>query len=162
MAKINLLAFGGGYTAVALMYEQVVRTRGWLTSHELLDGLALGQVTPGPVIVTATFIGYRIAGVAGAVFATACIFLPSALILLVVAPQFARVRDLKPVNCAIRGLLAGFMGMLFNVLWQVAHAGVTDLFTAGLTLASIAALLLRPNPALIVLGAVALSLLLGR
>ena len=78
MTKINLVAFGGGYTAVAFMYQEAVHNlaHAWLTPKEFIDGLALGQITPGPVIITATFIGYKVGGALGAVFATVCIFLP--------------------------------------------------------------------------------------
>jgi chromate transporter len=162
MVKVNLLAFGGGYTAVALMYHQVVADHGWLTPTEFLDGLALGQVTPGPVIVTATFIGYRLGGVPAALFATLCVFLPSAVLLVVLAPQFARLRRIHVVGSLVQGLLSAFIGMLFFVLWQVAKAAIVDPLTLGLTVASVAALWLRTNPAWIVLGAVVVVLALGR
>ena len=162
MAKINLLAFGGGYTAVALMHNEAVTGHGWVTGPEFVDGLALGQVTPGPVIVTATFIGYRLGGLVGAMFATACVFLPSAVLLVVLAPQFERLRRLGAFNRLIRGLLAGFMGMLFFVLWQVAASGITDPLSFALALGSVVALRFKINPIWVVLGAVAVPLpLLG-
>jgi chromate transporter len=162
MIKVNLLAFGGGYTAVAIMYEQVVVANAWLTPHQFIDGLALSQVTPGPVIVTATFIGYHRGGLPAAIFATVCVFLPSSLLLVLAAPQFERLRRIGAVASLVRGLLAAFIAMLFYVLWQVGRAAIVDPFTLALTLGSIAALRLKTNPAWIVVGAVVLALVFGR
>lgn len=157
MVKVNLLAFGGGYTAVALMYQQVVASHGWLTAKEFIDGLALGQITPGPVIVTATFIGYRLGGVAGAFFATACVFIPSSLLMVVLAPQFERIRRYALVGACVRGLLAAFIAMLFLVLWQVGKASLLDWPTVAMALAALAALRLRVNPVWVILAALGVA-----
>lgn len=157
MAKINLLSFGGGYTSIALMYHQVVTTHAWLNAKEFIDGLALGQITPGPVTITATFIGYRLGGLAGALFATLCIYVPSALLLLLLAPQFARVRALAAVQRAVKGLLAAFIAMLFFVLWQVASASLQDATTVVMALLALAGLRARVDPAWIILSALAFS-----
>ncbi len=66
LMKLGALAFGGGFTLVPLIQREVVEHRGWLTTREFIDGIALGQMTPGPIAITATFVGYRLAGVAGA------------------------------------------------------------------------------------------------
>jgi chromate transporter len=162
MVKVDLLAFGGGYTAVAIMYEQAVAVNAWLTPNEFIDGLALSQVTPGPVIVTATFIGYHRGGFLAAVFATVCVFVPSTSLLVLAAPQLERIRRLGAVARVQRGLVAAFMGMLFFVLWQVGRAAIVDPFTLLLTVGAIAALALRTNPAWIVAGAVAVALVFAR
>ena len=164
MTRINLLAFGGGYTAVALMFQEVVHSAShhWLTAKEFIDGLALGQITPGPVILTATFIGYRVAGWIGAVVATVCVFLPSSLLLVVLAPHFARVRHLRSVQFAVRGLLAAFIAMLLHVLAEVARSAI--LLPRDLLLAAIAitVLRLRVNVIWVVVGSVVVSLVLAR
>ena len=157
MAKINLLSFGGGYTAIALMYDQVVTSHSWLTAKEFIDGVALGQITPGPVTITATFIGYRLGGLPGAVFATLCVYIPSALLLVLLAPQFARVRGFTAVQRAVRGLLAAFIAMLLFVLWQVASASLHDLATMTMALVAFAVLRLRVDPVWVILAAVVLS-----
>ena len=163
MAKINLLAFGGGYTAVALMFHDVVQSaHHWLTAKEFIDGLALGQITPGPVIITATFIGYRVGGLAGAVFATVCIFVPSSLLLVVIAPHFARVRHLAVVQSAVAGLLAAFIAMLLYVLAAVAKSSLLGPWDLALAAAAFTALRLRVNVVWVVLGATAVALLLVR
>jgi len=160
MAKINLLAFGGGYTAIALMFHEVVNNtaHAWLTSKEFIDGLALGQITPGPVIITATFIGYRVGGLAGAIFATVCIFLPSSLLLVLIAPHFARVRHLAAVQSAVSGLLAAFIAMLLYVLAAVAKSAFIGPWDVALAAAAFAALRLRVNVVWVVLGATAVAL----
>jgi chromate transporter len=160
MAKINLLAFGGGYTAIALMFRDVVQSAAhpWLTSKEFIDGLALGQITPGPVIITATFIGYRVGGPVGAVFATVCIFLPSSLLLVLAAPHFARVRHLATVQNAVSGLLAAFIAMLLYVLAAVARSAFIGPWDLVVAAAAFAALRLRVNVVWVVLGATAVAL----
>jgi chromate transporter len=162
MAKINLVAFGGGYTAVALMFHEVVNNRetAWLTPKEFIDGLALGQITPGPVIITATFIGYRVGGVAGATLATVCIFLPSSLLLVLLAPHFAALRHLRVVQDAVSGLLAAFIALLLHVLGAVAKSALLGPWDLVLAAAAIGALRLRVNVVWVVLGSVLVSLLL--
>jgi chromate transporter len=164
MTKINLVAFGGGYTAVAFMFQEAVHNaaHAWLTPKEFIDGLALGQITPGPVIITATFIGYKVGGVLGSIFATVCIFLPSSLLLTLIAPHFARFRHLRVVQSAVGGLLAAFIAMLLHVLAQVAKSAFIGPFEVALALAAAVALRLRVDVIWVVLGATALSLLLVR
>ena len=164
MTKINLVAFGGGYTAVAFMFQEAVHNaaHAWLTPKEFIDGLALGQITPGPVIITATFIGYKVGGVLGSFFATVCIFLPSSLLLTLIAPHFARLRHLRVVQSAVGGLLAAFIAMLLHVLAQVAKSAFIGPWDVALSVAVVVALRLRVDVVWVVLGAVALSLLLFR
>jgi chromate transporter len=162
MSKINLVAFGGGYTAVALMFQDVVSDPAteWLTPKEFIDGLALGQITPGPVIITATFIGYRVGGVIGAAFATICIFLPSSLLLVLLAPHFARLRYLRVVQDAVSGLLAAFIALLLHVLAAVARSAFLGPWDLVLTVLAFACLRLRVNVVWVVIGSVLLSLFL--
>ncbi len=160
MTRINLVAFGGGYTAVGLMFQEVVHSpaHAWLTTKEFIDGLALGQITPGPVIITATFIGYKVGGFLGSAFATVCIFLPSSIVLVLVAPHFARFRHLPIVQSAVSGLLAAFIAMLLHVLAQVAQSAFIGPWDLVLAAASVAALRLRVNVVWVVIGATALAL----
>ncbi len=160
MVKVDLLAFGGGYTAVALMHDQVVRVHPWLTNQQFLDGLVMGQMTPGPVILTATFIGYQVAGVAGAFMATAAIFMPSWLLLALLAPQFARIRGLAWVYRMVRGLLAAFVAMLVWVLIQVGGDAVSDWRGLALGAAAFAALRLKVAPLWVVGGGIVVSVIL--
>lgn len=162
MVKVDMLAFGGGYTAIALMHDQVVKVHPWLTSQEFLDGLALGQITPGPVMITATFVGYKVAGMVGALVATVGIFLPSWLLLALLAPQFQRMRSLVLVHRMVRGLLAAFVAMLVYVLWQVTQAAVGDWRGWLVTAAALAALRAKVPPLWVVGAGIVVSAILFR
>jgi chromate transporter len=160
MVKVDLLAFGGGYTAVALMHDQVVRVHPWLSNQQFLDGLLMGQITPGPVILTATFIGYQVAGVGGAFMATAAIFMPSWLLLALLAPQFSRIRGLAWVYRMVRGLLAAFVAMLVWVLIQVGGDAVSSWRGIALGTVAFLALRLKVAPLWVVGGGMAASIIL--
>jgi chromate transporter len=164
MAKINLLSFGGGYTAVALMYQETVRhpERHWLSAKEFVDGLALSQVTPGPVIVTGTFIGYRVGRLPGALLATACLLLPSSFLLVLLAPHFAAIRRLEVVRSAVRGLLAAFIAMLLHVLAEVAKAAFVAPWAPIASLAAVLGLRARLPVVWLLLAAIAAGLLFLR
>lgn len=161
-AKVDLLAFGGGYTAVALMFDETVRLREWVTAKEFVDGLAMSQITPGPVIVTATFIGYRAAGLAGAAVATASIFLPSALLLALLSPLYGKLRKFRVAAPFIRGLLAAFVAVLFSVLVRVATGSLSDLPALLIAAGAFALLMRRVQPTWVILGGLALSLVVYR
>jgi chromate transporter len=115
MARIDLFAFGGGQASLPLLFHEVVTARGWLDAQTFLDGIALGQVTPGPIVISATFIGYLLRGPAGGVVATLAIFLPSFLIVIAVAPYFPRIRDSAAMSRAFGGIVASFSGLLISV-----------------------------------------------
>ena len=115
MTKVDLFAFGGGFSSVPLMFNEVVHVHAWMDSLTFLDGIALGQVTPGPIVITATFIGYVQYGLVGGVIATIAIFLPSFLIIAGMVPYYDRVRSSPWLNWALRGILYSFVGLLFSV-----------------------------------------------
>ena len=122
MAKIDLFAFGGGYTSVPLMFHEIVEVRGWVDGTTLLDGIALGQLTPGPIVITATFVGYLLHGVPGAAAATVCIFLPSFLIIVMVSPAIDRLRSYRGFDGCIQGILCSFAGLLVSTVFHCASA----------------------------------------
>jgi len=117
---IGTLAFGGGFTTIPLIQHQIVDVHGWLTVKQFLDGIAMGQITPGPVFITATFIGYRVAGILGAIFATLAIFAPSLVAMIALADIHGKIRNLKIVKVIIKGFLTGFIGLLLAVTLQFA------------------------------------------
>ena len=119
MMKINVLAFGGGSSTVPLMFVEFVNTRGWLTSKMLIDGIALGQITPGPIVITSVFVGYIRYGLTGAVIATVAMFTPSFFLLLVTAPYFDRLKSWRYFGGASRGILACFVGLLLFVTLRI-------------------------------------------
>jgi chromate transporter len=132
MIKIDCIAFGGGFASVPLMFHEVVQVRSWMDGPTFLNGIVLGQFTPGPIVITATFVGYLVRGFLGAFVATVGIFLPSFLILIGVAPWFDRVRSTPWFSRSIGGILCSFVGLLFtvtirfglNVHWDLAHAAL--------------------------------------
>jgi chromate transporter len=115
MSKVDLLAFGGAFGSVPLMFHEVVEARGWLDAPAFLNGIVLGQFTPGPIVITATFVGYLLHGIPGAIVATLAVFSPSFIILIGVAPWFDRLRSSFWFSRAIRGILCSFVGLLFSV-----------------------------------------------
>ncbi|MGQ9676472.1 MAG: chromate efflux transporter [Chloroflexota bacterium] len=127
MLVIDLFAFGGGFTSVSFMFHQVVDVKHWLDGPTFLNGIALGQITPGPIVITATYVGYLLYGFVGSVIATFSIFLPSFLILVTIAPYFDRLRETRYFNKAIRGVSVSFVGLLLvttihfgqNIPWDL-------------------------------------------
>jgi len=115
MVKVDAFAFGGGFASVPVMLHDVVGVRHWMSTKTFMDGIAMGQVTPGPIVITATFVGYQVAGIGGAVLATVCIFLPSFVILALVVPRFDCVKADPYFQCAMKGVLASFVGLLLAV-----------------------------------------------
>jgi len=115
MLRIDLFAFGGGFASVPLMLHEIVQVRHWMDSHTFMNGIVLGQVTPGPIVITATFVGYLLGGPFGGVVATLGIFLPSFVLLVSAAPYFDRLRTSPFFDKIISGVLCSFVGLLFTV-----------------------------------------------
>ncbi len=115
MMKIDFFAYGGGYASLPLMLHEIVDNRHLLTAKVLMDGIALGQVTPGPIVITAAFVGYLLKGFLGAAACTWAIFTPSFLVLLLVAPVFERFKNSPVFRKCMRGVLASFVGLLLAV-----------------------------------------------
>jgi chromate transporter len=120
MFRIDLFAFGGGFASVPLMFHEIVETRGWLDGPTFLDGIVLGQVTPGPIVITATFVGYLLYGPIGGFIATVGVFLPSFLMVIGLTPYFDRLRSSRRFNQAIGGVLCSFVGLLVTVTFRFA------------------------------------------
>lgn len=115
MLKIDFFAFGGGYASVPLLFHEIVEVHHWLSNQALMDGIALGQITPGPIVITATFVGYLLAGFPGAVVGTVSIFTPSLFLLLLIVPYFDRLQHSAVLQRALRGVLISFVGLLLAV-----------------------------------------------
>jgi len=127
LSKIGALAFGGGFTAIPLIqYEMVDRFR-WLSTKEFLDGIALGQVTPGPILITATFVGYKISGLLGAFMATLGVFFPSFFILVLLIPYHDRLKGVDKVRMMEQGILGSFIGMIALVLYNFGRTSLVDI-----------------------------------
>jgi chromate transporter len=160
MLRIDLFAFGGGFASVPLMYHEVVDVRSWMDGKTFLNGIALGQVTPGPIVITATFVGYWLHGVAGAVIATASVFLPSFLMVVGVVRYFDRLRASDHFNRCMSGILASFVGLLLAVTIQFALGVPWDVPRIALAGAALLALVLGADVVWVVLAGIALSLMI--
>lgn len=157
MMKVDLFAFGGGFASVPLMLHQVVDIRHWLDSKMFMDGIALGQVTPGPIVITATFVGYQLAGVAGAAVGTIGVFTPSFLMVLVTVPYFDRLQRSPTFRRALRGILASFVGLLAAVAVQFGTAVAWSIPAALIAVAAFAALRFKIDILWVVLVGAAVS-----
>lgn len=157
---VGAFTFGGGLSMIAFMQDQVVNQLHWLTDREFLDGLALGQLTPGPILMVAAFVGYKLAGVAGALVASLAIFLPSFLLMLSILPWMARIKEWRWMKAALKGIGPAVIGLLVVALGQMLPAAVTDVFTGLLMLAAVAGLMIwRVGPLPPVLAGAAAGLL---
>ena len=139
--KVGALTFGGGLSMIAFIQEQVVTQFHWLTPGEFIDGLALGQLTPGPILMLAAFIGYKVAGLAGAAIAGGAIFLPSFVLMLSILPVFDRVRKMVWTKAVLKGIGPAVIGTLTVSLFQLAPHALPDVFAIVIFAASVGALL---------------------
>ena len=159
MLRIDLFAFGGGFASIPIMLHEVVQVQGWVQPKTFMDGIALGQITPGPIVMTATFVGYVVRGILGALVATVSIFLPSFLLLITVAPSFQQLNSFHLFRKGVGGILCSFVGLLASTAVRLAISLRWDIPLVALAAAAIAALVLRINLLWIVLGVTVLSLI---
>ena len=157
MFRIDLFAFGGGFASVPLMFYEVVQVRSWLDGPTLLNGIVLGQVTPGPIVITATFIGYLLKGPLGGLIATLCVFLPSFMMVVGIVPYFDRLRSSPYFKKVITGILCSFVGLLLTVTIRFALDIPWDVPRILLTMAAFAALLLKVDILWVVLVGTVIS-----
>jgi chromate transporter len=160
MFRIDLFAFGGGFSSIPLIYHEVVEKYAWLQRETLLNGIALGQITPGPIVITATFIGYMMEGVAGAIIATISIFTPSFLMVIGIEPYFHKLKSFKHFSTAIEGVLCCFVGLLLSVTVSFALNISWDYRLIIISALSFIALLLKVNIAWIVLAGIIFSIII--
>jgi chromate transporter len=123
-AGMSVMLFGGGYVFIPMIQEIVVTNQKWVTSQEFVDGIALGQITPGPILVSAAFIGLKVAGLAGATVATAAIFAPPAVLMVVASNAFERLQRSRAIQAALRGVRPAVIGMIFAAAVVVGQTAV--------------------------------------
>ncbi len=157
--KIGVTVYGSGYVLLAFLHDDFVSRLGWLSDRQLLDAVAVGQLTPGPVFTTATFIGYVVGSWPGAIVATAAVFLPSFVLVALVYPLVPRLRASPWTSAFLDGANAAAVGLMAAVVWQLGTGSIVDPLTVALALVA-AALLIRTgvNSAWLVLGGGAVGL----
>lgn len=141
-SAIGAFTFGGGLSMIALMDEHVVGRLGWLSPQEFIAGLALGQLTPGPVLMVAAYVGYKVLGVGGAIAAAVAAFLPSFVLMLAILPAFERVRTFAWTRAVIQGIAPGVIGVMAVALTRLAPQAAPDLLAILVLIATVAVLLL--------------------
>jgi chromate transporter len=152
-AKIGSVLFGSGYVLLAFLRADLVIRFGWLTEHQLLDATAVGQVTPGPVFTTATFIGYVLGGPAGALVATVGIFLPAFAFVALSGPFVPRMRRSRTAGAVLDGVNVASLALMAFVTFQLGRAALVDIPTIVLAVLSLVALLrFRLNSAWLVIA----------
>jgi chromate transporter len=156
--KVGSLLFGSGYVLLAFLRADLVERWHWLTTEQLLDAIAVGQITPGPVFTTATFIGYILAGTPGAVLATVGIFAPAFVFVWLTAPQLPRLRSSPVFSALLDGVVLGSLGLMASVSIFLAIATLDNLVRVVVWMA---ALLLmarrRPNTLWLIAGGAAIG-----
>jgi chromate transporter len=158
MVRLDVCAFGGGFASVPLMFHEIVEVRAWMDSLTFVDGIALGQITPGPIVMTATFVGYVLSGVLGAMIATVSVFLPSFVIVVGMVPFVDRLQRSRAVQQALSGIVCSVVGLLLTVTVRLAWAIPWDLPRAALASAAFVALWFQVDLLWVVLIGTAISL----
>jgi chromate transporter len=152
--KIGSVVFGSGYVLLAFLRTEFIQHLHWLTEKQLIDAVAVGQFTPGPVFTTATFIGYVVAGIPGAVVATVGIFVPGFLLVAVSGPLLPRLRRSAVAVSVLDGVVVGSLALMAVVAWQLGRAAIVDWVTLVIMVVSAGLLLrFRMNSAWIICGA---------
>jgi chromate transporter len=156
--KVDLFAFGGGFASVPLMFHEIVEVRSWMDGQTFLNGIALGQITPGPIVITATFVGYMIYGLLGGVVATLSVFLPSFMMVIGVTPHFDKLRRSAYFARAVSAVLCSFVGLLLAVTFRFGWNIRRNIFHLSLVVAAFVALLLKVEIIWIVLVGIVVSM----
>ena len=161
--RIGGLTFGGGYAMLPMIQREVVESRGWATEEEVMDCYAIGQCTPGVIAVnTATYIGYKKAGVAGGIAATLGVVTPSFLIILLIASALNNFAEIQFVAWALAGVRAGVCALVLKTILDLAHKNIKDLLCLFIfTFTLIAAVFWNISPIFPVILAAAAGILAG-
>jgi chromate transporter len=151
--KIGSVLYGGGYVLLAFLQRDLVERSHWLTSQQLLDAVAIGQITPGPLFTTATFVGYLLAGNGGAITGTLGIFLPSFILILAIGPWVAKIRSSLWASGFLDGVNAASVGLMAVVTYTLGRAAILDWVAIAIALlGSIALFRFKLNPIWLILA----------
>ena len=153
MLKIGAVIYGSGYVLYAFFNSEFVVRLGWLTHQQLIDSIAVGQVTPGPVASSATFVGYILGGWSSALLATLAFFLPSFILVALVSRFIPLVRKKWWSAAFLDGVNVAALGLMVGVTWELGRSGILDLFTIGLAVVAIILVFrFKVNSALLIIG----------
>jgi chromate transporter len=160
--KVGAFTFGGGLTILAFMQDQVVNHLHWLTPQQFLDGLALGQLTPGPLLMLAAFVGYEVGAIWGAVAAAGAVYLPSFILILSVLPVLERVKHLAWMKAALQGISPVVIGITAVAVLRMLPYAIPDLITGALAVGTVVVMgLWHLSPLPLMTGGAAMGLVLG-
>jgi chromate transporter len=158
--KIGTFCFGGGIVIIPLVENEVVWKYGWLTPTEFADAVTLGQITPGPLIISATFIGYRVYGLLGAIVATVSVILPSFIIICLVTEGIKRFRENKILANFFRGARAAVIALVFEAGLSIGRISIDNFTTVLIAVITLVCLLkYKINPIWLLLAAAIIGLL---
>ena len=160
--KIGVIFFGGGYVLIPLMHRIMVDQYQWLSLQEFIDGVALSQLTPGPLAMLSTFAGFRVGGFWGGLTGTLFIFLPCTLLMLVLSSHYEKFRDMESIREILDGLLPAVVGIIAAAAWEMGSTslvGVRDfsVLAAGFLILQFT----RMSPMFVILGAGAVGFIFG-
>lgn len=157
--KIGLVSWGGGIVIVPMLEEEVVFNHGWLTQREFVDAVTLGQVSPGPVVISATFIGYKACGIIGAFVATISVILPSFILICLATQAVQFFRENLYVNGFFQGARAAVIGMIFEAAMSIGRTSIIDMRTGMIAVFSLAVLCqFKINPIWVLLAAIGVGI----
>ena len=137
LCRVGAMTFGGGYTLIPVFQQEIVDHQHWMSGRQFLDGIALGQMTPGPVMTTGAFVGYHLSGIIGAVLGTVAIYLAGWLSVLLTAPWYSRLCNLGWLRKMEHGIAAGFLGMLLATTVRLSAQAVVGWWTGAFALAAL-------------------------
>jgi chromate transporter len=158
--KIGLIFFGGGYVLIPLLHRIMVDQLHWLTLPEFLDGVALSQLTPGPLAMLATYAGFKAGGLAGALVATVCVFLPCTLLMLFLSSRYERLRNMELVKTTLDGILPAVVGLVAAAAYTLGKSSLLSVRDFALLAAGFLVLQFSSvSPMIVILGAGAIGYL---
>ena len=160
--RIGLIFVGGGYVLIPLLNHIMVEQYQWLTLRQFLDGLALSQLTPGPLAMLATFTGFRAGGFPGAFVATVCIFLPCVVLMLIVGRNYDRLKKIDIISSTLDGLLPAVVGLVAAAAWNLGVSSLSGVKEFLILAAGFAIFKwTKVSPMAVILGAGVVGLLLN-
>ena len=157
--RIGLIFFGGGYVLIPLLQHLLVEQYKWLTLREFMDGVAISQLTPGPLAMLATFTGVRVAGFTGGLIATVCIFLPCIVLMLFVGRYYTRLKEIDLIRSTLDNVLPAVVGLVASAAWTLGSTLVTVRELIMLVVAFCLFRFTKVSPMLMILGAGLLGML---